>query len=95
MPQGSTCSAGLGAMSPFEAAEVALRILHMLAQLHPAVDPRGYILQPLPLVHRQLVAPSSLPHLTQACPVSGTLLPASRVYCLSISAQCPIEQRRM
>ena len=60
-------------MSPFEAAEVALRILHMLAQLHPAVDPRGYILQPLPLVHRQLVAPSSLPHLIQACPWSAGL----------------------
>ena len=52
-------------MSPIEAAEIALRILHSLAQLQPAVDAQGHNLQPLPAVHRILASPQCLPHIAQ------------------------------
>lgn len=53
-------------MSPTEAAEIALRVLHSLAQLQPAVDTEGHSLQPLPTVHRILASPQCLPHIAQA-----------------------------
>jgi len=54
-----------GTMSPTEAAEIALRILHSLAQLQAAVDHEGHSLQPLPTVHRILASPQCLPHIAQ------------------------------
>ncbi|KAK9915634.1 hypothetical protein WJX75_001835 [Coccomyxa subellipsoidea] len=58
-------SKGTGTMSPTEAAEIALRVLHSLAQLQPAVDTEGHSLQPLPTVHRILASPQCLPHIAQ------------------------------
>ena len=52
-------------MGAFEAAEIALRILHTLAHLQAAVDPAGCPLQPLPAVHRALASPQCLPHIAQ------------------------------
>lgn len=72
----------LGTMSPTEAAEIALRMLHSLAQLQPAVDAQGHNLQPLPAVHRILASPQCLPHIAQVLhhpsPVSQSITPSPR-----------------
>ena len=66
MRRAAPCCAGtLGA---FEAAEVALRILHALVQGRVAADASGRPLLPLPRVRRQLASPACLPHLAQARP---------------------------
>lgn len=42
-----------------------LQILQQLANLQPAVDEFGSVLQPLPRAHRGLADPSCLPHIAQ------------------------------
>lgn len=42
-----------------------LQILQQLANLQPAVDEYGSVLQPLPRAHRGLADPSCLPHIAQ------------------------------
>ena len=64
------CAGTLGA---FEAAEVALRILHALVQGQAAADASGRPLLPLPRVRRQLASPACLPHLAQARSLQVTL----------------------
>lgn len=54
-----------GQLGPFARAEVALQLLLALAQLQPAAEATGQVLQPLPMVHRQLASPACLPHLAQ------------------------------
>lgn len=56
---------GGGLLGPFDAALVALQLLQQLAALQPAVDEQGCVLTPLPRVHRELAAPTTLPHLVQ------------------------------
>ncbi|KAK9868448.1 hypothetical protein WJX84_004951 [Apatococcus fuscideae] len=56
---------GRGALGPFQAAEVALRLLQSLAQLQPAMDGRGCVVLPPPMVHRHLASDRCLPHLAQ------------------------------
>ncbi|KAK9809260.1 hypothetical protein WJX72_012293 [[Myrmecia] bisecta] len=54
-----------GTLGPFQVAEIVLKVLHTLAQLQPAVDASDQVLQPLPVVHRQLASPACLPHIAQ------------------------------
>ena len=61
-----------GQTAPFARAEVALQILLALAQLQPATDAGGFVLQPLPMVHRQLASPVCLPHLAQVALIALT-----------------------
>ena len=53
---------------------MALHILHALAQMQPAIEATGQVLQPLPAVHRHLTSMQCLPHLAQVTP------PASQSY---------------
>ena len=62
VPQKLFCAGPLG---PFQAAEIALRLLQSLAQLQPAVDGHGCVVLPPPVVHRQLASERCLPHLAQ------------------------------
>ena len=66
-------------MSPTEAAEIALRVLHSLAQLQPAVDGEGHSLQPLPTVHRILASPQCLPHIAQVLIHPSSYLASKRI----------------
>ena len=75
-------------MGAFEAAEVALRILHALVRLQGAVDPRGCPLQPLPAVHRALASPQCLPHIAQVPHARRLSLANLSIALLSDSAQC-------
>ena len=54
-----------GELGPFAMAEIALRLLHSLVRLQPALGEGGRILYPLPLVHRQIAGPTCLPHIAQ------------------------------
>lgn len=56
---------GVGVLTAFESAHVALQILLQMASLQPAVDEAGQTLQPLPRVHRVLAEPRCLPHVSQ------------------------------
>lgn len=56
---------GSKVLGSFQVAEVALKVLHRLALLQPAVNDQGQVFQPLPQVHRALTAPRCLPHLCQ------------------------------
>ena len=56
----------IGGPGPFEVAGVALRMLAALVRLQGARDAAGQRLHPLPLAHRQLASPDSLPHIAQA-----------------------------
>ncbi|KAK9822709.1 hypothetical protein WJX81_005943 [Elliptochloris bilobata] len=58
-------STGAGTLGAFEAAEIALRVLHALVQGQAASDASGRPLLPLPRVRRQLASPACLPHLAQ------------------------------
>lgn len=61
-----------GTLGPFAAAEVALRVLHTLARLQPAVDlATGQTLQPLPQAHRAIASPEVLPYIVQASQLCG------------------------
>ena len=69
----------VGTLGAFEAAEVALRILHALVQGRAAADASGRPLLPLPRVRRQLASPACLPHLAQARPrLRSCLTPCPR-----------------
>jgi len=59
-----------GTLGAFEAAEVALRLLHALVAGQAAADAGGRPLLPLPRARRELAAPASLPHLAQARPAA-------------------------
>jgi len=59
-----------GTLGAFEAAEVALRLLHALVAGQAAADVGGRPLLPLPRARRELAAPASLPHLAQARPAA-------------------------
>lgn len=61
-------AARAGTLGAFEAAEVALRVLHALVQGQASADPSGRPLLPLPRVRRELASPACLPHLAQARP---------------------------
>lgn len=58
-------SSGIGHLTPFQTAEVSLRVLTALAILRPAVDAQGEALIPLPAAHRQMASSRCLPHLAQ------------------------------
>lgn len=58
-------SEGTGVMNNFGVAEVALRLLLVLAEMQPASTAGGQVLHPLPRVHRTLAQEASLPHLCQ------------------------------
>jgi DnaJ family protein C protein 13 len=58
-------SSGIGHLTPFQVAEISLRVLTGLATLRPAVDARREALIPLPAAHRQMASSRCLPHLAQ------------------------------
>ena len=63
-----------GTLGPFRAAEIALRLLHSLALLQPAIDSQGGVVLPPPVVHQQLASERCLPHLAQVCKGSARSL---------------------
>src|SRR5437868_1666547 len=69
-PLSAACKCGArtraGTLGAFEAAEIALRLLHALVARQAATDAGGRPLLPLPRVRRELASPACLPHLAQA-----------------------------
>jgi DnaJ family protein C protein 13 len=58
-------SSGIGHLTPFQTAEISLRVLTALVILRPAVDARGEALIPLPAAHRHMASSRCLPRLAQ------------------------------
>ena len=77
---------GQAPLTPFQAAETALRVLSSVVALRPATDARGEAVIPLPPAHRQLASPRCLPHIAQvALTGEPALVAAAAVLLLDVT----------